>query len=219
MLPKFIRSLLIVFAAAIPFSAPRAVANLVANPGFEDGFTDWFAYEIGLDSANPHSGNFNARTTVFSGATLSQTLTTAPGDFYTLSFWIMNEHHEFGTENYLTAAFNGATVFSLIDFPPTDPDWLEFTVIDLQAVGPLTSLEFTFGNVPGAWDIDDISVVSQGGHTIPESGDAALLFAIAFGVLLLVWQRTSKRSSVHFADSVAVGPSAAAAEVDDQKAE
>src|SRR5215475_4008969 len=84
----------------IPFIAVIVVpahAGLVVNGGFEPDFTGWTHDASGFDlvvcnAGLQHSGNCAARLGPLSPGFLQQTLTTTPGQLYTLDFWLADEN-------------------------------------------------------------------------------------------------------------------------------
>jgi hypothetical protein len=116
--------------AAGAMVAPRAPAqNLVQNPGFEGTSTDDPSaspdWTLGANSGTTyvdgegtaHSGEWAAEfaatdATEATQGTLSQTITTAPSTYYTVSFFLANEG---GPHNTFLATFGGQTVLSLTD--------------------------------------------------------------------------------------------------------
>ena len=93
-----------------------ANANIVTNPGFETGdFTGWTqggdTSFTGVDG-NPHSGNFAAFFgPVDSIGTLSQTLTTTPGELYNIDFWLEND--DTSGVNSFSVSFDGNVLDSM----------------------------------------------------------------------------------------------------------
>ncbi len=159
------------------FTASLAIGqNLVANGGFETGnFTDWTlvgdpiyygaspAFYNAVISANSfvgsggfiHSGVYSAILGE-SGylATISQTVSTLPGQVYLLSFWLLN------STNLPTAHFQadwaGATVYDALN-PPVFP-WTNqrFMVV---ATNSATVLQFGAENDQGYFALDDVSLI------------------------------------------------------------
>lgn len=155
----------------------RQFTLLVGNGGFETGdFTDWhfsgdpttaFADSIDAtdligsstfpginDSLFVHSGIYGALLGQKSSlGFLSQTLPTAPGWHYLLSFWLDNPAP--GTSNELTACWNGTTLLDQVNLGAFAWTNLHFAV---SATGPSALLQFGFRNDSGAFGLDDISV-------------------------------------------------------------
>jgi hypothetical protein len=169
----------------------NANANLVANPGFETGnFSGWTVNDpsgftgVGNDAAFAHSGSHYA----FLGATpntgsLSQSLTTVAGTFYTLSFYLANDMTPgLGPTTAFEVFWNGASVLAL---PGNSPvfGYTNFTISGLVATGGATTLEFRYRHDNDFWRLDDCSV------TVPESASTIWLALPTFAALGLVYSR------------------------------
>jgi hypothetical protein len=147
-----------------PQTLPFTLA--VGNGGFETGdFSDWiYSGSTNADfiGGTPfylpyiHSGAFAA---IFGEptnlATLSQSLPTASGQLYLISFWLDNPVG--GNPNEFEAAWNGITLFEQTNMPKFLWTNLEFVVTATTAA---TSLEFFFQNKPDAFGFDDVSVTA-----------------------------------------------------------
>jgi hypothetical protein len=143
--------------------------SVVQNGGFEAGdFTGWtlvgdtathnLIYNaVMTDAVYPgivHSGYFGA----FLGetgyaATLSQTLTTVPGQQYTVSWWLDNPQS--GSVQSFSANWNGTNLVSLAD--PTTFLWTNFQFV-ATASDTNTLLEFAAENDGNYFGLDDVSV-------------------------------------------------------------
>jgi hypothetical protein len=173
------------------------------NGGFETGdFTDWTLtgsqaanynnvsaiddryYGItnipGVDDATfVHSGAFGA-TLGENGSVsqLGQTLPTAPGGLYLVSFWLEDIPYQGATTpNEFSAAWGGKTLFSATGLPAFG--WTNMSFV-APAVAASTILEFGSRNDPGAFGLDDVSVQ----EIPPPSFQSA---TVANGSLTLVW--------------------------------
>jgi Carbohydrate binding domain/PEP-CTERM motif len=168
---------LIVFGTAV-----MAHAQLVTNGGFESGdFTGWtvtgdttFSGVCDVSTCPggyaPYEGNYAAYFgPVGDTITISQMITTTPGDTYSLSFYLANPVG--GTPNYFSVSF-GTASFSFTNFGAAF-DWQQF-VMTTVATGNQTELSFTFRNDPAYWYLDNVTVTQQGGGTVPEPGSLAL---------------------------------------------
>src|SRR6185312_12132240 len=108
-----------------------ARANLVADPGFE-GCSGVSAAPSGWTRSStnffcqlaPHTGTWDADEGGVS-ATLSQTITTVPGQVYDFSFWLWGPST---TTNSFSASFDGGTVLDLTNAPPPSYVLEDFTV-------------------------------------------------------------------------------------------
>jgi hypothetical protein len=88
---------------------------------------------------------------------LSQTVATAPGQEYLVSFWLTSIADPDGntTPSYFAAKWDGATLYEQTNLPAFD--WTNFQYA-ISATATSTTLEFDFMNVPGAFALDDVSV-------------------------------------------------------------
>jgi hypothetical protein len=148
------------FAQSLPFTLA------VGNGGFETGnFSDWvfsgntnadFVAGAPLYYSYVHSGAvaaiFGEPSTL---ATLSQSLPTAAGQLYLISFWLVNPVG--GNPNEFKAAWNGVTLFDQTNMPRFLWTNMEFVV---AASAAASSLEFFFQNKPDAFGFDDVSVTA-----------------------------------------------------------
>ena len=151
--------------------------SLAQNGGFETGdFTGWTlmgdtsvfspfgatVYNAVEDSASypsvVHSGNYGAFLGDTLLATLSQTLATAPGQAYLLSFWLDNPTNGAGQQFLVNWIANGAstnTVYDLVNPPVLS--WINPRFI-VTATATNTVLQFGAENDPFGFGLDDISV-------------------------------------------------------------
>jgi hypothetical protein len=169
-------------AAALSFATP-GFANLVTNPGFETGdFTGWTQFDdtgfSGVDG-NPHAGTFAA----FFGPVgdtggIFQSLATAPGAMYTLSFWLSNDG---GPGNSFSASWNGVVIPGSILTDAGAFGYTQFTFTGLLATGAATDLRFTFRNDPSFWFLDDVDVEAQ---ATPEAFSTVWLVLPFIGIVL-----------------------------------
>ncbi|MGA2176425.1 MAG: protease pro-enzyme activation domain-containing protein [Verrucomicrobiota bacterium] len=139
----------------------------VGNGGFETGdFSDWTftgnGYPTNLVGSVPlylsyvHTG---AAAAIFGEpsflATISQSLPTAAGQRYLISFFLDNPVG--GNPNEFKAAWNGATLFDQKNMPKFLWTNMQFVVAASSAA---TTLEFFFRNAPDAFGFDDVSVTA-----------------------------------------------------------
>ena len=146
--------------------------ELVQDGGFEAGdfaywnlsgtdaagynYVDDGYYDTGL---SPYSGNYFASLGENGSlAYLSQTLRTRAGQPYLLSFWLQCSDLGTGTTtpNQFIAQWNGSTLTNMVNAGVFDWTKLGYTVV---AAGTSTVLEFAAENDPGAFALDDVSVV------------------------------------------------------------
>ncbi len=183
-------------AQTLPFTL-QAGQNLVQNGSFATGdFSDWTLQGstgdnlvIGSNSVPPHpeliySGSYGALLgQVGALAYLSQTLPTATGQLYELSFRVdspyfgaVNTPNEFLVE--WNVATNSTTVlFDQVDMAPFNWTNMQFLV---RAAGNSTVLEFGARNDPQAFGLDDVSVA-------PISAPTFQGVTLANGGVTLTW--------------------------------
>lgn len=149
----------------------QVAQSLVQNGGFETGdFTGWTLVgdtvvstisEIEIYNAVEnttdyplvvHSGNYGAFLGDTQVATLSQTLSTAPGNNYLLSFWLDNPIS--GTTQIFQANWDGNSLYSITNPPAFG--WTNFQFIVTAAGNDV--LQFGAENDPNYFGLDDVSV-------------------------------------------------------------
>ena len=179
----FMTTLALVMASS---AIPSHALNLVTNGGFETGdFSGWSqsgSYMYVLPS-NPYSGSFAAALgtpTVF--GTLSQTISTIPGQDYALSFVLANS----GGTNAFQAAVNGITVFS--EENGGSQSYTSYSNI-FTAESASTDIALYARNDSGAFALDDVSVDLA---PVPEPATLLLLGAGLSGISFL--RKRSKSS-------------------------
>jgi alpha-tubulin suppressor-like RCC1 family protein len=147
----------------------QIVGPMVANGSFETGdLTGWTWGQpeisginfIGTDPAVVHSGKYGAALQGPSEfqqiVSLSQTLTTAPGTNYSLSFWL-NSADGLG-DNELQATWGGNVLPGLGNL--VAGVWTHFQ-FDVTATDTNTALQFNVGLDPSRLGLDDVSVVPE----------------------------------------------------------
>ena len=162
--------------AARSAHAQDAVVNGSFESGFAPGWTNVDASGfsgVGTDSAFSASGS----NYVFLGAnpnpgTLSQTLVTVPGAFYTLAFSLANDSGV--PPNFFQVLFDGNVILTLNDAASFGYTVLSFP--DLQATTSATPLEFRYMHDDDFFRLDAVSA------TVPEPTSIALA---VLGLLLL----------------------------------
>ena len=190
-----------------------SAANIVQDPGFEVGdscnqsaqctpihpawtFIDAPSgsdYGVDNSGAHAHSGThaaYIAGTTAGAYDIIQQTLTTTPGQFYTLSFWL--DTHANHSNADFQVLWNGTMIYddpSGTDAAHQFPYTLK-SFPSLQATGTSTVLKFTGYNVPSFDYFDDVSIDNGQSAVIPEP--SAWLLSCS-GVLAIAVRRLFRR--------------------------
>jgi hypothetical protein len=152
------------FVLGRTFTRQASPPQLVQNGGFETGdFTGWTqsgnidGFEtIVTDPAFIHSGNYGAK--IGPGGSLyylSQTLPTAPGQLYLVSFWLVNYNGD-GPNQFLDD-WGATTLFNQLNLG-TD-GWMNPQYL-ITATATSTTLQFGFRNDPYYFAFDDVSVTA-----------------------------------------------------------
>lgn len=158
-----------------------ASANLITNGNFQTGdFTGWTVTNPGGLSILVSSGPVPDPTdgTFFLGASgfgaISQSFTTTPGAFYTLSFFY--QPTSAGTPmNEFRVLWNGSVIYDNLNSISGGT----FTFKE-QATGISTTLRFEGRNSPAYDFLDNISVTAA---AVPDTGDT--LFYLTIGLVAL----------------------------------
>jgi len=195
-------SSLIVFCLAVVAGlsvAPRAHAqqgiNLVQDPGFESatdantapgwtlssGFGTDYVFTDGGTTASGGSANSGLWYAEFAAtsaanaqsATLSQTIATTAGSYYTVSFFLANFG---GPHDTFLATFGGQTILSLTDASAFS--YTKYTMV-IKATSANSVLAFTGEQDPASFGLDDVSV--EAGPAPVMGGGLLSLGAAAFG--------------------------------------
>jgi hypothetical protein len=174
-------------AAALSFAHP-ASANLITNPGFEDGFNGWTATGSGIVvgtffGTSPHSGSSQAAFTL-PGGSLSQSVATTPGASYTINFFLALA----GVNPVSTSvSFGGVSLLNTIFAPSFG--YTEFT-FNVTASTASTDLSFLYTFVSGRTVIflDDVSVTPVG---VPDAGSTLRLLGCALHGLVALRRKLS----------------------------
>lgn len=199
-------SLKYLFGAVLALGAmPSAAANIIQNPGFEQGATGW-TYNNFIFVSNPlwaHTGTNAARLTycsvvstcldeVFSGAYVGQVLDTTPGERYDLSFWVRS----FTGDARLSVFWDGT---ELMQGPTVNGPMVQYTFTGLSASAGATLLEVHgYNEINKYLSFDDFSVTqaaappptgSDSSVAMPEPGIFGLMLA-GVGALLLTRRPT-----------------------------
>ena len=150
----------------------QASANLVVNPGFEDGNFNGWTLSGNLAFTNvttflPHSGTYSAEFGAVGSSTfLAQTVvSTIAGEDYDLSFFLKNRSGS--PPNIFSVSWNGIALFTGTNLAAFD--WTEYDY-QVTATGALSLLQFTFRHDPSFFQLDDVSV-----NSVPEPVTMLLL--------------------------------------------
>jgi hypothetical protein len=170
-------------AIGIPQSAR---GNLVTNGGFETGhLSGWGvgsgsvyaeAGAVGVQGISVHSGNFAAffRDGTYS---INQFLTTTPGTYYILDFWLANNNQNGTPNNFLSVRWGDTNLTSLTD--ASNFGYTEYT-FNIAALTATTPLQFQFSHDfnAGEFLLDDLSV-HPAGVGVPDTGSTLPLLSFA----------------------------------------
>ncbi|CAN0512623.1 unnamed protein product, partial [Phaeothamnion confervicola] len=149
--------------AALSFVSVQAKADLITNGGFETGdFTGWTANAVSfpmyVDTTTVHSGSFAAQIAGFDFGpdTLTQSISTANGQAYVLSFW----RFQFaGEPTGLDVTWNGNSVFSESFASGTNPNGQPYQQFTANVIGTGNDqLVFTSYQNPAFTYLDDVSL-------------------------------------------------------------
>ncbi|MGD0745485.1 MAG: LamG-like jellyroll fold domain-containing protein, partial [Verrucomicrobiota bacterium] len=136
------------------------LSSLVSNGGFEtgdfSGWTDDGSGDVTADTNYVHSGAYGAEFgEVGSLGYIYQTLSTAPGTNYYLSFWL--DSPDGLTPNEFLVSWNGTTLLDETNLPAIG--WTNI-LFQVTATGHSTVLEFGFRDDPTELGLDDVSVTT-----------------------------------------------------------
>ena len=170
----FVSGQVLAGAVVISLTPMAAQAELVVNGGFETGnFFPWFRPPsipneqfFTVAGGGGHSGEYFAAMSSHSLQWVSQFLPTTPGADYELSFWMARSGLP---PDNLFVRWGGQIV---LDVFPINSDYLEWKHFTVQVHATLTATNLEFGQdyFPGAFLLDDVSVVQ-----VPAPGSAAVL--------------------------------------------
>ena len=179
-----------ILIAAFCGSSSGTAASLATNGGFETG--DLIGWSVtgsdsapiyngiyyGVDAADAHSGAYGAYFGPPGGIlTLSQSISTAPGLGYTVSFWLAQDTAvSTGYINSLTVLLGSSTAYSSTNIPVEG-----YTLYSVYGVASTASdtLRLNFRNDTGFFSLDDVSVTSG----TPEPASLLLIAPALSGLL------------------------------------
>jgi hypothetical protein len=170
-----------IIVSTLAFWSTQAFAqNLVQNPGFETGtFAGWTATSAALNPSLPHSGSFSAQLDFNPSSSLSQTIATTPGDSYEVAFWLTLGGAHLPLP--FSVGWGGTTIFSI---NPSDGfAYKEEIIANVTASTSSTILDFTEGNAPGSYDLDDVSVTDVTPAGVPDGGSTLWLLSLVLATL------------------------------------
>jgi hypothetical protein len=154
--------------------------SLLQNGDFETGdFSDWtlvgspntsmtvFNEVVGLnslgDGSSPkfiHSGNFGAFLGDTNLASLSQTISTVPGQNYLLSFWLVNPQGGPGQQFSVNWNTNSATTNQIYSISSPGVLAWQNRMFVVSATDTNSTLQFRAENPPDGFGLDDVSVMA-----------------------------------------------------------
>jgi len=171
------------FVFAVTFATPSS-ANLVVNGGFETGnFSGWTGgfpdnFVATGDTALVHSGKFGvAFGASGSLSDLSQTLTTIPGQTYSVSFWLDSNGQ---SPDEVKLSWGGVANFDQSNILANG--WTQYSFLE-TALSTSTLLDFGLGQDSGYSGLDDISVNAV--SAVPEPSTWAMLLLGFVGIAVL----------------------------------
>jgi hypothetical protein len=150
------------------------IINIVQDPSFELASDSWLLDGFSIDGSTGHLSDTSAVTgcvsndcvtTLGSGAFVSQTLATSPGQTYDLCFWVTENS---GPTSEMSVFWNGTLIADVLN-PNNHGNsvWKEFSFAALPATGSATVLEVHGRQDPAAIFFDDFSVPTRALRAYP----------------------------------------------------
>jgi hypothetical protein len=186
--------------AALIFLWPAvASANIVLNPGFESGQADWTFQGFTIAPNVANTGTASAQTpcvghacvsTLNSGAYIDQSLATAAGQTYNLSFFVAENA---GPPSEFSVFWNGNQIADVLN-PANNslPGWVEYSYSGLLATGNSTDLQVHGRQDPSLIYFDDFSVNPTISSAVPEPSTWAMMILGFGGIGFMAYRRKSK---------------------------
>ncbi len=205
----------LVLCALLASAVTLPAANLVLNPGFELGTTDWTF--SGTSSGTPgaaglhgynHTGSLSGvvycPTSCSPGSTMtiSQTIATDIGHDYQVDFWMSADSccGYFGANGGVAVEFGGVTGYSVQPGAgnPLTPfvTWLShsFTV---TANSSSSTFAFTSSDMStGSVFLDDVSVIDLGQSQAAQTPEPATWLSLVIGLGVLSAVRRPSRTAI-----------------------
>ncbi|SFT07875.1 glycosyl hydrolase 53 family protein [Paenibacillus sp. BC26] len=175
---------MVISAVALPGKAGAAAANVLTNPGFEDGLNGWEYTSLDGSEPGPASTLTVSGSDVHTGAAaasywngsayafkLSQTVTGLANGIYTLKAWSSGDA---GNNNFKLYADNfGGSGKLTTDI--TNSGWgtvTPYTVEQILVSNGQATIGFEVNSLAGKWGFfDDVELVKAEEPTVPEESD------------------------------------------------
>ncbi|MDD5772172.1 MAG: DUF5060 domain-containing protein [bacterium] len=176
--------------------------NLLSNPGFENGFTDWLknpttTIKYSIDTTISHSGakSFKWSSSVNEPITFQQSVSLIPNLSYTVSGWVKKDTIAGpGVQVYVATSSNGITWtnFALSPYLKGTSDWAQFSFNFTAPAATSDNYQarvvFAFTGTSGTIWIDDVQLAPSGVYATPSSDNANLrILAGKNDTSALVW--------------------------------
>ena len=163
-------STLLVAAATLAIVSPASAT--VTNGSFESGFSGWTQFGNTGFSTTQAGGTAGAKEAIFgpvgSVGGISQNIATTIGQFYTVSFDLMNGG---GNPNSALISFGGNTLLSLTNASAFGYTSYSYNVM---ASATVSALSFGFRHNPDYYRLDNVSVTPTA-PAVPEPATWAMM--------------------------------------------
>lgn len=172
------------------FLASLARGNLITNGSFETGdFSGWTVTPAATGSSfgvtnavgpleGPESGSYYAYFGGEQGSfdAITQTLTTTPGHYYEISYWVTVTSGNNGTNQAFDLIWQGVAEPSFTNLSSTPPTFLFYFNASFAIIATGTSSVFGFQGFDATGDVllDNV-VVTDIGPLVPEPASTALI--------------------------------------------